>query len=54
MFRNIFWNALGIGIVVWFGFYSDFDWYVGLPIGLLAAIVTCMVGGYIQGLILRR
>ena len=45
----MFWNILGIVIVIGFVFLSGWEWYASLPIGIVVAAVVVIFGGFIKG-----
>tara|TARA_Y100001970_G_C13798144_1_gene633636 strand:- start:210 stop:383 length:174 start_codon:yes stop_codon:yes gene_type:complete len=49
MLSNIFWNVIGVAIVIGFVMFSGLDWYWALPIGLVVAALVVIFGGYLLG-----
>ena len=49
MLSNIFWNVIGVAIVIGFVMFSGLDWYWALPIGLVVSALVVIFGGYLLG-----
>tara|TARA_Y100001970_G_scaffold16576_2_gene18704 strand:- start:231 stop:404 length:174 start_codon:yes stop_codon:yes gene_type:complete len=49
MLSNMFWNILGVAIVIGFVIFSGLDWYWALPIGIVVALLVVFFGGYLLG-----
>ena len=45
----MFWNILGVAIIIGFVFISDWEWYISLPIGIIVAVIVVIFGGFIKG-----
>ena len=45
----MFWNILGVAIVIGFVIFSGLDWYWALPIGIVVALLVVFFGGYLLG-----
>ena len=50
----MFWNILGVAIVIGFVVYSEMEWYISLPVGVVVAGIVVFIGGMIKGKIRNR
>ena len=39
----MFWNILGVAIVIGFVVYSEMEWYISLPIGVVVSGIVVII-----------
>ena len=44
----MFWNILGVAIVIGFVVYSGMEWYISLPVGVVVSGIVVIILSFIR------
>ena len=44
----MFWNILGVAIVIGFVVYSEMEWYISLPVGVVVSGIVVIILSFIK------
>ena len=44
----MFWNILGVAIVIGVVVYSEMEWYISLPVGVVASGIVVIILSFIK------